>query len=169
MPFVWTPPPLWTADLPISVNRLNQQVGQNGNMDYLFNRPMQVIKRTAGANLTTSSTTFVDMDAVNLAITLANTLSGKILFGANIPNSNSLGAFNTSFDVVIDGTSYTAAGGFSWAAPTTSVGQGVLFGLANGLSVASHTLKLQWKAAGGTSTAYITSPWEIIFWAWEVS
>ncbi len=71
MPAVWTSPPVWADDMPISVGKLNQLIGQDGDLDYLL-KGRQIVDSVVakGADTGTTSTTFIDVDATNYKITI---------------------------------------------------------------------------------------------------
>lgn len=152
----WTTPITWTAGSVVGASQLNQQV--RDNLNYLLSRPHQVIKRDA--TYTTTSTAFVEMDSVNLSITL--TLSGSAVlvgFSATIVNP-------AQFDLSVDGVRYTSFAngliyhniGFAYSVPISYAV------LVNGLSVGSHTFQPLWRVPGAFATAS-----SVVFWACEVA
>ena len=138
----------------VDASRINQ-----ANTGYLFSRPNQEVKRNNGANYTTSSTSFVDMDTTNLAITIIPQ-GTKVLMTAQVQVETNGGTVGVALDITIDGTRYGGNNGL--AQLTTGSGAAVMFGtltiavIATGLAAnTSHTFKLQWKAtnSGGPVTA----------------
>lgn len=70
MPPAWTNPPVWIPDMPISVTKLNNLIGANGDLDYLkLASPVQQTYLVP-ASITTTGTTFIDADATNLKVVI---------------------------------------------------------------------------------------------------
>lgn len=164
-----TSPFAWTDDLAISTARLNQHLGNTGNMQYLLDyvayfrntRPSQKIVRNAGSDYTTTSATFVDVDATNLKLSLA--IDGtRALVIANAYVSSSAAGGGAVLDVILDST--TRAGDatyglFSSGQGTsgTQIMTGVCFAIFNSLTAGTHDFKLQFRAYAGTGTTKISS------------
>jgi hypothetical protein len=129
-----------------------------GNLEYLLDPNHQAIRRDAG-NYTTTSTTFVDVDATNLTITL-ETHGGPVWVGlTGMASINGVGAISY-FDVEMDGvrlgsTSPTGAGLVNFTTPSSGTQLNVSFSLlVTGLAAGTHTLKLQWRVSSITVTLY---------------
>jgi len=110
-----------------------------------------------GSNYTTASTSFVDVDATDLSITIT-TGARRALIVANVVVSHSTSA-RVDLDVDLDGARLGQTLGL---ASTRMTGTGILHSLAichltAVLSAASHTFKLQWKTDTGTATMYSTA------------
>lgn len=103
-----------------------------------------------GSDYTTTSTSFVDVDATNLALTITTT-------GGDVEVHFDGNAYNASlteqifFDVDVDGTREGLDDGFIYII-TNSGKQPSFTRLITGLSAASHTFKLQWKTTASTAT-----------------
>lgn len=126
------------------------------NEDYLFSgRAGQSIKRDNGADYTTTSTSFVDIDGTNLVIT-ATISSGKAKITFSGTANNLSGSM--AFDISVDGTRYCSGGNDGilvvGANSTTNVSFSVTV---TGLSVGSHTFKPQWRASASTAHLYAGS------------
>jgi hypothetical protein len=119
------------------------------NLSYLFNgRAGQTVKYDNGADYSTSSTTYANIDGTNLSITLTVN-SGKVLlafFGAFFCSTGQYGAIDFS----VDGVRVNAAGtlGSGWL---SAQGTNTLIVLVTGLSVGSHVFKIMWRSIGGTA------------------
>jgi hypothetical protein len=158
----WTTPETRAAGDILSAAKWNEQVRDNEN--YLFSgRPKFSIFRDNGADYSTSSTSFVDVDGTNLKGVL--TISGSaVLLGFNCVCASTGGGTTLApdFDFSIDGVRAGAAGadGLARGASLTiyvypNVG---LVALVTGLSVGSHTFKIVWKAnAAATVSMYAGS------------
>lgn len=109
-------------------------------------------KVNIAADLSTTSTTFVDADATELALTFT-TGGGDVMvfFSGSVRNTASVRNY---FDVheSVAATRYGGDDGLMY----TNVSNGAVATNASfavritGLSAASHTFKLQWKVASGT-------------------
>jgi hypothetical protein len=108
----------------------------------------------SAGDITTPSTSFVDLTGATLTITTAG---GPVLLLFNVSSYNSAANYRNSFDFAVDGTRMAAAAAFglgSSMGPTSSVEApgATLAALVTGLSAASHTFKVQWRVAAGTGT-----------------
>jgi len=148
----WTTPITWTPGQVVGATDLNTHIRDNEG--YLYNgRPMGSVARNA--YYSTSSATFADIDATNVIITA--TLGGtraRTDFMINLGVSPSGGSAAVS--VIMDSATYPVNHNATY---------GVLYGAAGqygasmfngfctwtGITPGSHTFKLQWKIAVGTS------------------
>lgn len=143
----WTTPPTWaTNDIP-SATDLNNLLRDNANY-LLSGRPNNQVLRDNGANYTTTSTSFSNVDGTNVSITLT-VISGKVLIWFNGGASN--GAGSTFFDVTVDGTRVGSGftGGLCIQSQTFSSPVG-FFVEVTGLSAGSHIFNLQWRVNANT-------------------
>ncbi len=167
----WTSPRTWVAGELITAAIMNAHVRDNLLIlkdpisdDYLTNE---------GADYTTTSTSFVDVDATNLAFTLV-TNGGPVMIGFLGTGKSSAG-LQMHFDVDLDGA--RIAGDDGMVSTTIAVATAVAFAfvfLKSSLSAASHIFKLQWKVTGGTGTLFAGAgtggqDTHTQFWAREVS
>lgn len=163
----WTTPSTWAAAQVVTATQLNQQL--RDNLNYLLSRPHQRIIRTAAANYTTTSTTFVDIDTTHLSLNV--TLSGSaVLVGFSGITELSAGQ-TTCFDFTVDDVRYTttADGLVAGYILTGITHMPVTFtALVMGLTVGSHTFRPVWRVSSGTGTLRaVNNP--VIFWAMEVA
>lgn len=109
-------------------------------------------KLNLGSDITTTSTSFVDVDATELALTFT-TGGGDVMifFSGSVRNTASVRNYFDIYESVAatryggdDGLIYTIT---SNATTATNASFAVRI---TGLSAASHTFKLQWKVASGT-------------------
>jgi len=145
----WITPKTWnTGDL-LTATDLNEQI--KTNMNDLKAPPGGYYRMDDSADWTTTSTSFVDVDATDLSTTFDCSGAGDlyVFFIGTVS-----GGTRIYFDVALDGTRQglddgifgmeTSANGrpasFFYKIPTPSAG--------------SHTVKLQWKIASGTGTLY---------------
>ncbi len=170
----WTNPKTWMAGEVVGANDLNEQL--RDNMSYLHSRPHQRIVRTATADYTTTSTTFVDIDSTNLSITLTVS-SGTVMVGFSaVTLVNTWTSFvMPAFNFTIDGVPFTTAPRgvicYDQSPLAASFDRPVSYTvLVTDLTVGTHTFRPQWRniATSGTITLYaVSSP--VIFWAMEVA
>ena len=119
--------------------------------------PADVIKRDNSSAYTTTSATFVDVDATNLAITIT-THGGPVLvcFAGSAAHSDNTNGI-VHFDVDVDGTRYGDSFADGICQKPKAGYDNVSFAvIVNGLDPGSHTFKLQWRE-DGTGTAYLQS------------
>ena len=125
------------------------------NLTYLLARPATEHTANEGSNYTTNSSSWADVDATDYALTL-DVKSGAVLVGFNGTvdlASNASGPMG-HFDVDVDGARHEGDDGIIGC---QNFNVGLVHSLSfavriDGLSVGSHTFKLQWKATntGGT-------------------
>lgn len=150
----WSAPKTWSSE-PLTSTDMNTYIRDNQN--YLYNRLENTSKYELdeGSDYTTTSTSFVDVDGSNLALSLTTT-GGDVLVGfiGTVKHDTNNGAIFCNISV--DGVDYFSNDGlffnrnldlgdyrtFSFVVRIT--------GLANG----AHTFKLRWKTSTGTATLY---------------
>lgn len=123
----------------------------------LLNKPIPVFERIIrdnGADYTTASPVFVDVDAVNLAITLVTRGAPVEIYLSGELAASGGTALDVCLDVDIDGTRY--GNGFAngiWCGNAGVAGKNNFKRAftAIGLAAGSHTFKLQWKTASNTA------------------
>ena len=127
------------------------------------------------ADYTTTSSSFVDIDATNLALTLI-TEGGDVEVHFYGTFSSSVSS-NMNLEIDVDGSPYGGDGGIGLVALNTPPNQGERFVsfscLVTGLTAGSHTFKIQWLTASGTVTLYAGVGTGVFavhsqFWAKEV-
>jgi hypothetical protein len=147
----WTTPRTWSTGEVVGATDMNTHV--RDNLTYLFNRPADVDKVDNAASYTTTSTSFTDINATNLGITMT-VASGKVLLLFSGVCSVTGGQVRFDFD--IDGTRYCSAGTDGLAGVTSINPNPIcMAALVNGLSAGSHTFKVKWWVTSGqTATLY---------------
>ena len=167
----WTTPTTQTTGTLITASEWNTQI--TNNLEALKNPPSDQYVGNEGADWTTTSTSFVDVDGTDLSLSITTT-GGDVLIGFH---GNVASGANTFFDVTIDGTAVAGDDGIValQGAGSTAPGRPIGFTrLVTGVSAAAHTIKLRWKVASGTSTLYggagtANADLHPQFWAREVS
>lgn len=175
MTAVWTSPRTWVTNELVTAPLMNAHI--RDNMDYLYTRPRVVNNTNSAADVSTTSTTFADVDGTGSEFTINITTSGgRLLVG--FAGTMSAGSGSTSYrgylDVEIDGVRLGGDDGLlNFYYPFAGVVSFVA--MTNVLSVASHTVKLQWKSsnAANTLTCYmgagtLNHDLHPQFWALEV-
>lgn len=126
-----------------------------------------------GSDYTTTSSTFVDVDATNLSLPI-ETHGGDIEIGFHGVVNSGAGQ-GVYFDVDLDGARIAGDDGIT-GTKTASIDD-VPVGFTrrvSGVAPGSHTVKLQWKRFGGTATLYAgagtaNADYHPQFWVREVS
>src|SRR5262245_61351961 len=148
----WTTPPSWTTSQLVTATQMQVL---SDDLSYLLNRPNSAVKRDNGATYTTTSTSFADIDATNLKITMS--ISGSaVLLAFTCAATLSTTAYMT-FDFDVDGTRYGSAGadGISSHNFINAIPKGVtMVALVTGLSTGSHTFKVKYKVNTGTGSVF---------------
>jgi len=164
----WTTPATWTAGQVIGATDLNTQL--RDNLSYLcVERPNAYLIRTGTSDYSTTLATFSDMDAANLILTVANVQSGRLLVLVSLMGAaDNTAASAAEFDVILDST--TRAGGTHGLirVPQNNQRAVVLVARFTGVSVGSHTVKLQYRnATAGAAAQALNNAYPITLWATE--
>lgn len=174
MTATWTTPQTWANSVLVDATQLNTHI--RDNMDYLFTRPKTLSSVNAASDVSTTSTSFTDVDGAGTDLTLSVTTNGgRLLVGFTGSMSNG-GGYRGYLDVDVDGTRLGLDDGVASFSATASATANVSFTAMTGvLSVGTHTVKLQWKTANvaGAVTCYMgagTAAYDLHpqFWAIEV-
>ncbi len=159
----WTNPITFTPGQVVTATDLNLNIRDN-ELYLLAGRPAGFVVRQGTADYSTTSASFVDVDAANLILTL--TLSGsRVLVIAHALINASLSAGACYLDWIVD--SSARAGGTGGVANNAISGGGTqihgvtAIGLFSGLAPGAHTFKLQFRG-NGTGTAFILNNGPII-------
>jgi len=170
----WTSPRTWVAGELVTAALMNAHVRDNllilkdpVSDDYLTNE---------GSDYTTSSTSYVDVDATNLAFTLVTNGGPVVVAFTGVVSHSSTG--DTEFDVDMDGARLAGDDGLTTVntvttGPPKTAGVSFAF-LKSALSAASHIFKLQWRTEAATATLHAGAgtggrDYHAQFWAREVS
>jgi hypothetical protein len=170
----WTTPHTWEDNELVTADLLNTHL--RDSLNALKAPPTDHHECDEASDYTTTSTSFVDVDGTNLALTITTT-GGDVLvhFHASMMHSN---AGRIYFDVAVDGNRIAGDDGILGGVASNSAGAPVTWmtftRLITGLSVGEHTFKLQWKTSGSTAKLFAgagTSNGDVHpqFWAREVS
>lgn len=163
----WTAPKTWAAGEALSVADFNTHI--RDNLNALKTPPTDTLEDEQATDLTTVSTTFVDI--TNHSLTIVTT-GGDILVGARLTLYANGGAIR--LNILLDGVAIypTAADGIAYVL-STQVETVTLNELLTGVDAGSHTIKLQWRISAGTASLYRaagTAGVDIMpqFWAREI-
>lgn len=152
----WTAMNTATAGGPISASDYNTYV--RDNITYLFSqRPLSSSLIDRGATVTTSSATFVDLSGFSKTKTI-NSTRAMVTFTMVCLGDGTAGGYRGCFDVTVDGTRIgtgfadgLAGGLINNTANLLAQGSTISWtGFIEGLSVGSHTFKVQGKTNTGT-------------------
>lgn len=146
----WESPKDWQTGAVVTAAEMNTYI--SNNLLALKNRVSAQYRLAEAADYSTTSTSFVDVDATRLALTLETT-GGHLLVGFH--GCMKAVGFGVYFDVDIDGTRVGGDDGIIMTDPQSTYGaQSISFvRLVTGIEAGSHTVKLQWKKATATSNA----------------
>lgn len=163
----WTTPRTWSTGELVTASLLNTHL--RDNLDALKNPPSASYLADESANYTTTSTSFVDVDATDFSFTL-DTGGGDVLVTFNGVVGGSGTVF---FDVEVDGVRFAGDDGITRTINGSTHALSFVI-LVEGLAAGSHTFRLQWKVSASTGTLYAgagTSNFDVHpqFWAREVS
>lgn len=169
----WTAPTTQTTGTLITASVWNTDL--TDNLAELKDPPSDNYELNEGSNYTTSSTTFVDIDGTNLALTLT-TNGGDVMvsFHGSILVT---GAYLAYLDVDVDGARDAGDDGMLLYELFNARAKPMVFTrLITGLAAGSHTFTLQWKVSSGAAVATLyagagTANYDVHpqFWAREVS
>lgn len=167
----WTTPKTWAVDELVTASALNTHL--RDNLNALKTPPSAHYECNEGSDYTTVSTTFVDVDATNLALTIT-TNGGDVLvhFHGLVGNNTGrvhLDVYESDGDALIAGDDGMVRSGPSAEAETLTFTR-----LIAGLDAGEHTFKLRWKVNAGTGTLYAgagsaNADMHSQFWAREIS
>jgi len=167
----WTAPKTWTSE-PLTSIDLNAQLRDNQNhlKDRLDNSANRIVNHPG--NYTTTSTSFVDVDATKLSLTLT-THGGDVLLGLTATAYQRTHGASIFFNIAVDSVDYFADNGI---ARMTVANSGdihrhkplCLVVLIPGLSAGSHTFKLRWKVSDNSTAVIDANSLHPQFWAKEL-
>lgn len=151
----WVAPRTWSAGELVTASIMNAHV--RDNLNALKTPAGGYNTLNIGADITTTSTSFVDIDATNLILTFT-TGGGDVLIGFVGTFSTSANA-NVYLDIheSVAGARYFGDDGLVAAFQTNTANSNYHVSFVvrlTGLSAASHAFKLQWKVSAGTTTLY---------------
>jgi hypothetical protein len=166
----WTTPATWAVDQLVSADDLNTLV--RDNLNALKTPPSAHYECDEGSDYATNSTSFTDVDATHLALTIT-TAGGDVFVGFH---GNVACNQRVFFDVYVDSA---RIGGDDGIIRNGSNGQNdpiSFVRLVSGLSAGAHTFKLQWKVGGTSPSATLyagagTASFDVHpqFWVREMS
>lgn len=147
----WENPKTWVTGELVTAAMLNTHV--RDNLNALKSPPSDDYVCDESSNYNTTSTSFVNVDATNLALTI-NTAGGDVMVGFHAVVHNSTSSAIIFFDVEVDGVREAGDDGLIEAQFDAGVLPVSFVRLITGLSEGSHTFKLQWKVSAGTGVMY---------------
>lgn len=154
MPAIWSSPRSWSTGELVSASLLNTHL--RDNLDFLKNPPTALYILNESSDYTTTSTSFVNVDATKLSLSIT-TAGGDVLIGfCGCILQSSASVF---FDVDVDTVRSGGDDGLCVVSPSSAAQRfnASFFKLIQGLSAGVHTFKLQWKVNAGTATLFAGS------------
>ena len=157
MTATWHTPKTWELNELVTENMLNEQV--RDNVSYLFERPLTVVTSDRGSNFVSTSTSFVNVHAGDMALT--PTLVGtraRVTFQGNFRiQTSSPGAGRLYLDIAVDGIRQAGDDGLLVTHITSDDFVPLAFSwVLTGLTPGTHTVTLQWKAYASVGTPTVT-------------
>ncbi|HVO70081.1 MAG TPA: hypothetical protein VMT24_08550 [Aggregatilineaceae bacterium] len=171
----WTTPKTWNVDELLTAANLNTHL--RDNLNALKAPPTDHYECDEASEYTTTSTSFVDVDGTNLALTIT-TSGGDVLvhFHASVVHTNNGKIF---FDMTLDGSRISRDDGFlggyvsNAGAGNTASSWMSFTRLVTGVAAGEHTFVLQWRTTASTAKLFAgaTTGQDVHpqFWAREVS
>lgn len=149
----WTAPRTWTAGELVTASMMN---GLRDQLNALKTPAWGMAYIDEAADYSTTSTSFVDVDAAGTSLTLTVTTGGGNMMVVFAGSAQCSPAGNTGyFGLSIDGVDVANDGVVAFATTTTAHPQNVSFTwLLTELSAGSHTVILRYKTSGGTLTLH---------------
>lgn len=153
MPANWSAPRTWSVGELVTAALLNTHL--RDNLEFLKTPPTGLYTLNQGGDYSITSTTFVDVDATNLALTIT-TAGGDVLIGFSGSFAQATSLAYIYLDLLIDGVRFMGDDGiiFHQAATANARFHMSFCVLKQGLAVGSHTFKLQWRVSAGAGTLY---------------
>lgn len=161
----WTTPKTWSSE-PLTSNDLNTY--NRDNQNHLYNRVDNIGQVTLTSDVTTTSTSFVDVTGLEVTLTIEHD-TVIVGFAGTVQNDGN-GDKGPYFEVTVDGTAHFGSDGVVITEnPTGLNGQymnGSFVAVITGLTAGSRTFKLQWKTAASTTSTMKGDP-RAQFWVAE--
>jgi hypothetical protein len=154
----YTTPKTWVTGELVTATEMNTYM--RDNQTALKSPPSDQYIIDESADYTTTSTSFVDIDATNFALTITTTGGDiEVSFLGTLISSAVSRAY---FTLAVDGTAISEGGtdgiaGSAYSTISSRVNYGAIASFhwtIKGLSAGSHTVKMQWKTTTGTLTLY---------------
>jgi len=163
----WTTPRTWATGELVTAVLLNEQMRDNESYVH-SGKPLVKVVRNSGSTYSTTSGTFADIDTSNLTATLSVT-TGRVLLSFVGCFYASASSKMLGLDFTVDGTRIGGSNGITQENLDTNARSISLLLPYSGLSVGSHTFRVQWNvAAGGTAFLFASSTAPAWFSAWEL-
>lgn len=154
----WTHPATYSAGQLVTAADLNKT---RDNLEYLKDPVTALHTFNQAADYSTTATTFVDVDATHLALTVTTTSTlpggGDLCIGFSGSAAPAANGGLIFFDVLLDGVRIGGDDGLIAlfnAAATVQPLPATFVIWKRGLAAGSHTLRLQWKVSANTGTLY---------------
>jgi hypothetical protein len=148
----WENPKTWVTGELVTAAMLNTHV--RDNLNALKSPPSDDYVCNEGSDYTTTSTSFVNVDSTNLALTI-NTNGGDVMVCFSGVIQNVTASAIVFFDIEVDGNREAGNDGLLEIQFASSSVLPVSFvRLITGLAAGLHTVKLQWKVSAGTGRLY---------------
>lgn len=148
----YTTPRTWIPGELVTASMLQEQISDN--MSALKAPPTAQATLNLGADITTTSTSFVDVDATNLSLTITTTGGDVLITFQGVFVKTLTGQVH--LDVTMDGTALAGDSGMTGHSIGATIVEMGFTWWARSVAAGSHTFKLRWAiiSGGGTLTLY---------------
>lgn len=152
MTAIWTQPRTWTTGEIVTAAHLNTHL--RDNLEYLAQQENTALNHftcTSSSAYSTTSSSFADVDATELAGTLT-TRGGPLLIGVAGAWKSSTAGNDGCIDLTVNGTriGHVTYGITLMQSAAASVYQPLAWSQVLILAAGTYTLKLQWRVSSGT-------------------
>lgn len=150
----WSTPPDFTAGAIVTETQLDTL--SSDLTFFLSGFAVSYLCYEAGADYTTTSTSFADVDATNLKLTMTVKGGRAIIFASCSLRADNTASSGAEITIIADSLTYPTAGthGLCRVAQNATAHPGIV-AVFTGLSDGSHTFKLQFRNVQSGATATI--------------
>lgn len=146
---VWTQPITW-SNQPLIASDMNTYISDN--LEALKDPPTAYYNADEASDLTTSSTSFADVDATTDKFSLSiDTTGGAIMVSFCGALSNNTAGSRIFLRITANGTPYGGGDGLTFV---NVLGNGSFVYWLEGLPAGNYNIRLQWKVSAGTATLF---------------
>ncbi|MEN8172017.1 MAG: hypothetical protein ABFS03_03970 [Chloroflexota bacterium] len=150
----WSAPKTWVSPEVLSDTKLNQYL--RDNQLYLISTAEDSYVLDGGTDYLTTSTTFADVDGINLSFVLTPEAMGTLLVGFHGVVSHNTANGRIYFDITVNGVVQGGQSGIVQDRRAAIAERGAV-NFTRMLSVTpgvEYTINLQWRTSVGTATLY---------------
>jgi hypothetical protein len=162
----WTTPKTWSVGELVTASDMNTHL--RDNLNALKTPPSAHYVLDQASEYTTTSTSFVDVDATNLSSTITTNGGDVMVIFSGVFNHNTNGAI-IFLNLSVDGANVQPEDGIvSATLQAANRSNIVLFYMVTGLPAGSHTFRLRWKTSSGVATLHAGATAPLVHSQWIV-